>query len=165
MLIAISELTGGTRLHQSEKDLLDQISAASNTSSPLNSTTSSNATTPLKSTLADFLPKQDECLSLRNQSPTYTTPGQIQFTLHCNSDLETGNNGIDLLGVGVYTFEDCINACGKYNQGSEQQNSHCYAVSLCLNCDVAKGNCWLKGKADMPLTTKSEISSAVLNTS
>ena len=61
------------------------------------------------------------------------------------------------MGILVYTFKDCMNACASYNQYTKEvfnANTTCFGVSYDLNMNATvAGNCWLKAYNNTPATT------------
>ena len=63
------------------------------------------------------------------------------------------------MGVYVYTFTDCVNACARY---IGNHSSTCYAVSFNFALTEEQGNCWLKGYQQIPFHRNETIDSAIL---
>ena len=79
-----------------------------------------------------------------------------------------GGSALDLMGVYVYTFTDCVNACANYNDNSttgNHGNSTCYAVSFNFALAADVGNCWLKGRQKIPFHSNQTVDSAILELS
>ena len=69
------------------------------------------------------------------------------------------------MGVYVYTFTDCVNACASYNGNGitgNRENSTCYSVSFNLALPADEGNCWLKGHQNIPFHSNETVDSAIL---
>ncbi|KAL8826306.1 MAG: hypothetical protein Q9191_003877 [Dirinaria sp. TL-2023a] len=82
------------------------------------------------------------------------------FTVHCDTDYP----GSDMLGIWVFTFADCIEACASWN--FRHDSPQCYAVSYDYSNEGAfteqggMGNCFLKGSGSIPANVKNVTSSA-----
>lgn len=94
-------------------------------------------------------------------SSSYTSPSNdTKFTAQC----ETWYQGNNILGVYVYTFEACMDACASFNVYNYMHNgSRCYSVTY----DAAKensgrGNCWLKAMPNIAATARNATDSAVI---
>ncbi|KAL8867102.1 MAG: hypothetical protein Q9174_005877, partial [Haloplaca sp. 1 TL-2023] len=121
------------------------------------SATPDNTTTP---SIRSIQPSS-ECANLT--SPVSAIRGDNQYNLHCASDLPTDfGQGNDLIGVWVYTMQECINACSYWNwDGSvAAANRTCYAVSF--EYTLPQANCWLKGFRGMSFVASDKVDSAVL---
>ena len=135
----------------------DVLTASLNSS---NTSTVTNTTTP---SIHDIKPTS-ECKSLI--SPFTSAKGST-YTLECGVDLleKFYFHENDLMGVYVYTFTDCVNACAFYNDAGNHGNSTCYAVSFNFALSADKGNCWLKGQQKIPFQTNETVDSAILGLS
>ncbi|KAM0796575.1 hypothetical protein BDR22DRAFT_866588 [Usnea florida] len=147
------------------KDVLTASLNSSCPASPPSSNTSrvTNTTTP---SIHDIKPTS-ECKSLI--SPFTSATGST-YTLACGIDLleTTDFRFRDLMGVYVYTFTDCVNACAIYNDDSitgNHGNSTCYAVSFNFALPEDEGNCWLKGHQNIPFHSNETVDSAILELS
>lgn len=92
---------------------------------------------------------------------TYTSAvNSTTFSTHCH----TWFQGYNLLGVYVYTFEACIDACASFNSYIYMHNtSRCYSVTYdAAKEDSGRGNCWLKAVPNIVATPKDATDSAVL---
>ena len=72
------------------------------------------------------------------------------------------------MGVYVYTFTDCVNACAIYNDPAstgDHGNSTCYAVSFNFALPADTGNCWLKDQQKIPFHSNETVDSAILDLS
>ena len=141
------------------KDLLTASLNSSCPASPRSSNTTSPSTHDIKPT--------SECKSLI--SPFTSATGSI-YTLECGIDLKEALyfDFRDLMGVYVYTFKDCINACAIYNNKGatgNHGNSTCYAVSFNFVLPEDEGNCWLKGHQNIPFQSNETVDSAILELS
>ena len=76
----------------------------------------------------------------------------------------TWYRGNDLLGVYVYTFEACMDACASFNSYDYIHNaSRCYSVTYdAVKKNTGNGNCWLKARPNIIATTRNLTDSAVL---
>ena len=146
----------------------DDLAASRNSSCPA-SPSSSNTSTVINTTtpsIHDIKPTSD-CKSL---SSPFTSPRGSTYTLECGIDLtETADFDVkDLMGVYVYTFTDCVNACATYNAHDwtgGHGNSTCYALSFNIALAADEGNCWLKGLQNIPFHSNETVDSAVLELS
>lgn len=82
------------------------------------------------------------------------------FTLWCG----TWYRGNDLLGVYVYTFEACMDACASFNSYDYMHNAtRCYSVTYdAVKKNTGNGNCWLKARPNLTATMRNVTDSAVL---
>lgn len=82
------------------------------------------------------------------------------FTPRCR----TWYRGNDLLGVYVYTFEACMDACASFNSYDYIHNaSRCYSVTYdAVKQNTGNGNCWLKSRPNITAIAKNATDSAVL---
>lgn len=98
-------------------------------------------------------------------SPFGAAKDDVAFELYCGYDLPTGD-GNDLLGVWVYRFADCINACESFNNPArDHTNATCYGVSYHLDdLNEGMGNCWLKAFQHISKVANVNVSSAVIAT-
>lgn len=145
----------------------DALSAGLNSSCPA-SPPSSRTSTVTKTTtpsIHDIKPTS-ECKSLI--SP-FTSARGSTYTLECGIDLletvDFGEQVLDLMGVYVYTFTDCVNACATYNDKrmtGNHGNSTCYSVSYNFALTAHEGNCWLKGHQQIPFHINETVDSAIL---
>ena len=133
--------------------------------SPLSSNTSqtTNTTTP---SIHNIKPTS-ECKSL---SSFFTSAKGSTFDLRCGIDLNAIGiyDSSDLVGVYVYTFTDCVNACAIFNDRTStggHGNRTCYAVSFNFALAADQGNCWLKGYQKIPFHSNETVDSAILQTS
>ncbi|KAL8707389.1 MAG: hypothetical protein Q9220_007581 [cf. Caloplaca sp. 1 TL-2023] len=147
-------------------DLRRQLDAANQTQIPAacslgNSTdiasSSSNSTsTPLITDLAPI----DNCTAIGDGKKYVSAWTQQSYTVHCHTDYPGG----DIMGIWVFTFADCIEACASFN--AHISDPHCYAVSYDTSNTgsfVEKsglGNCFLKGSGSVQAHEKNVTSSA-----
>ena len=100
----------------------------------------------------------------RLSSPYTASPSGVnaQFNLDCKTDYPNSN----LVGIFVYTFEDCIEACASYNlRQTLHPNSTCWAVGYRVDFLYREpgggGICFLKGMKDLGAVENRNASSAV----
>lgn len=132
------------RSHQS---VSSTVPSASNSSCPATNSTSSNTTS------TSFQPTGD-CEDMRGSNKS---PFDLKFNLLCEMDL----GGHDLVGVFVYYFRYCIEACAGFNNLPHLENETCYGVTY----DIAQrpssdGNCFLKNSPNTSIYPLSSASSA-----
>ena len=161
------------RIHRLEK-LLDHqctanttaISSNQNFSSSSASSMIAGATSTSTPTSILYDPFKDHIIPSSNCSDmgsTYISAGsKASFTIHCETDFRQG----DIMGVWVFTFADCMEACAAYN--NKKNSPPCYAVSYDPEGDIFTqwsgfGNCFLKGSKDIPALSTNLTSSAVFN--
>lgn len=98
-------------------------------------------------------------------SPFGAAKDDVAFELYCGYDLPTGD-GNDLLGVWVYRFADCINACESFNNPArDHTNATCSGVSYHSDdLNEGMGNCWLKAFQHISKVANVNVSSAVIAT-
>ncbi|CAF9925287.1 MAG: hypothetical protein HETSPECPRED_005796 [Heterodermia speciosa] len=86
---------------------------------------------------------------------------QAPFTIHCKTDYP----GSDMLGVWVFTFADCMEACATYNV--LRKTPPCYAVTYKFGTSDTEqggqGNCWLKESDNVAARSKNTTDSGVFN--
>ena len=115
-----------------------------NNSSPIGNTTASSPT--------------DDCTKLPS---TYISSidNQTSFHVSCNTSYRNHN----ILGVFVYSFEDCIEACASFNH-FQSSNTTCLGLTFDLRRprQGGKGNCYLKDFHGMNPTALNGVSSAEL---
>ena len=99
-----------------------------------------------------------ECKSL---PALYTEPvSKAQFDVGCETDYA----GDDMLGIYVYKFATCIEACADLNK--RNTNTPCSGVSYDVTMGPLGGNCFLKASGVRQVaTTKNTTSSARVRTS
>ena len=98
---------------------------------------------------------------------TYTSArtGAI-FNVHCDTDYPNS----DMLGVYVFTFADCMEACSSWNSHNTAQDSQqCHAVAYDTGPRAypeysGAGNCWLKNSGNITAIGKQGADAAVLAT-
>ena len=144
------------------KDVLTNGVSSPGAASP-QSSSSSNTTNTTAPSIHDIKPTS-ECKSL--PSP-FTSAKGSSYNLACGTDLVESEslNAPDLVGVYVYTFTDCVNACAIYNDArvtGDHGNSTCYAVSYNFALGQATGNCWLKSRQNIPFHSNETVDSAIL---
>ena len=112
-----------------------------------------------------FFPSSD-CVNMTSPYTAYA--GNVQFDLRCASDYVGG----DMVGIFVFTFQWCMEACADYNVRMKGQNLTCQGVSYNLDENSVRGsplplqNCWLKADGvKLTATTANLVSSAILATS
>ena len=108
-----------------------------------------------------------ECKSLPS---VFASGKDSTFDLKCGIDLDSmsTNTKPDLVGVYVYTFTDCVNACAIFNDRIStggHSNWTCYAVSFNFALAADEGNCWLKGYQNLPFHRNETVDTAILQTS
>ncbi|KAL9586587.1 MAG: hypothetical protein Q9203_003805 [Teloschistes exilis] len=99
--------------------------------------------------------------SCSQSKPTYTSDvNSTTFSTHCH----TWFQGHNLLGVYVYTFEACMDACASFNSYGYMHNaSRCHSVTYdAAKEDAGRGNCWLKALPNIAATSKDATDSAAL---
>ena len=143
------------------KDALTNSPASSCAGLPSSGT--SNTTNSTVPSIHNIKPTS-EC---KNLSSPFTSARGFTYNLECGIDLieVTVYGGHDLMGVYVYTFTDCVNACAFFNDDtytSGHGNGTCYAVSFNFALSQNEGNCWLKGHPNIPLHSNETVDSAVL---
>ena len=123
------------------------ISCDNNLSGP-NAVPTSQASRPSATSDASSTcsaPSQTPSSDCNKLAKTYSalSNGNQTFNIEC----ETEHYSDDLVGIYVYTFEACIEACAQYNAHIDTHpNSTCFAVTFNLGqtFDGSAGNCWLK---------------------
>ena len=97
--------------------------------------------------------------------PYVSTIGiHTEFDVFCESDL----GGTDWMGVYVYSFEDCIQACASFNfhQTNNGTANTCFGVAFAWDhyksAPGFTGNCFLKDESGMTPTHKAHTSAASL---
>lgn len=101
-----------------------------------------------------------ECSSLPSLYTSQITLSKAQFDLSCETDYP----GNDMLGIYVYKFATCIDACADLN--ARTTNTPCSAVSFDYSMSPEVGNCFLKASGIRQVaTTKNTTSSAKVRTS
>lgn len=160
--------------------LRNQLEQAPTSPPTLGTPTSSNSTCPsgatstpefrdspfnsaTVTTLPSALRPVSSCRRLAAGSVIYTVPySTLFFEVHCNGAFTSYQYGPDIMGIYLYTFEDCINACAKYNDLPRWHlNSTCYAVTYYSEPEEG-ANCWLKGSGEIPLVARVDFDSAAL---
>ncbi|KAL8671953.1 MAG: hypothetical protein Q9168_003579 [Polycauliona sp. 1 TL-2023] len=135
------------QLNDSQEALRSFANSDNHTSSP----------TPRPAKLSDIEPTSN-CSDIGDKSTYVSALTQMPFTVHC----ETDYTGSDILGVWIFTFADCMEACASWN--SHQNSPRCYAVSYDVSGLFAEergsGNCFLKGARNIPAHSKNVTSSA-----
>ena len=87
-----------------------------------------------------------------------------EFDVFCESDLD----GNDWMGVFVYSFEDCIEACASFNyhQTNNGTGNTCFGVAFAFDKHKDPqglfGNCFLKDASGMTATHRAYTSAASL---
>lgn len=98
----------------------------------------------------------DDCTQL---SPTFVSSlsAKAEFNLSCN----TAFHDYNILGVFVYRFEDCMEACASYNH-FQSSNTTCHGATFDLRRPQqgGKGNCFLKDTRGINSTALNGVSSA-----
>ncbi len=95
-----------------------------------------------------------------NCIPSATYTAQITdfvFTSRCGTDYA----GQDLLGLYMYSFDDCIEACANWNEQAAGRNASCRAISYDTTMSLPVGNCFLK-PAGVDARERASADSAVL---
>jgi hypothetical protein len=106
---------------------------------------------------------------------TYQASGDSSFTEYCFTDWPNGVDAADgsgpikdLVRTTVYTFEDCMEECVKYNSNLPSSGTKCGAVTYNSNLtsiiEVGKqgGNCFLKNKKGIDRQGRAESACAAL---
>lgn len=165
--ISIADLKGqlvrtGTELQRCE---LGNDVEASNTTNPSSnrSPTSSPTSTSTSSPSITSLQPTTNCSAMGTGSTYVSAWTKTPFTVHCNTDYP----GSDILGIWMFTFADCIEACASWNY--HQDSPQCYAVSYDYSNEGefteqgGMGNCFLKGSGNVVANVKNVTSSAQAN--
>lgn len=127
---------------------------------PTNPLPSSTPTTPAVN--CTHIPTT-ECESLPLPPKAYvSTISRHQFSISCTTDYPGG----DMIGIKVYSFVDCIEACSSYNTHVDDPrlNSTCLGVSYDPAFGLAGAvlNCFLKSSLGDGPYGKNTTSSAVV---
>ena len=144
--IIASAVTGGvlaSRHHNTIVSLRSQLAQAmSTTADSVRAANNSRPSSALDDTnLPATVHPVTNCSRL--PSPFASDQEGTQFTLYCGTD----SPGNALLGIYVYTFQDCINACADYNRdedGGRSQECDSASYSPLHEWEYKNQNCWLR---------------------
>ncbi|KAL8790921.1 MAG: hypothetical protein Q9213_000346 [Squamulea squamosa] len=107
--------------------------------------------------LSDVKPT-DNCTAIGDKEIYVAAFTKMRFTVHCETDYP----GSDMLGIWVFTFADCMEACASWND--HKNTPSCHAVTYNYGDDFTEesgfGNCFLKDNGDVPARFYNVSSSA-----
>ncbi|KAI4220782.1 MAG: hypothetical protein LQ349_008002 [Xanthoria aureola] len=118
----------------------------------LDSNNSSNITSRTAN-LSDIKPASN-CSEIGDNKTYISAFQKMPFTVHCETDYP----GFDILGVWMFTFADCMEACASWN--AFQHSPRCYSVSYdpsdTFTEEAGFGNCFFKGERNIQARHKTE---------
>ena len=139
------------KLRQQLKDSADALERYM-----LDSANSSNITS-LPANLSDIKPASN-CSEIGDKKTYVSAFQKMPFTVHCETDYP----GFDSLGVWMFTFADCMEACASWN--AFRHSPRCYSVSYdpsdTFTEEAGFGNCFFKGERNIQARHKITTSSA-----
>ncbi|KAI4096817.1 MAG: hypothetical protein LQ339_006901 [Xanthoria mediterranea] len=122
----------------------------------LDSANSSNVTS-LPANLSDIKPTSN-CSEIGDEKTYVSAFQKMPFTVHCKTDYP----GFDILGVWMFTFADCMEACASWN--AFRHSPRCYSVSYepsdAFTEEAGFGNCFFKGERNIQARHKTVTDSA-----
>ena len=122
----------------------------------LDSANSSNVSS-LPASLSDIKPASN-CSEIGDKKTYVSAFQKMPFTVHCETDYP----GFDFLGVWMFTFADCMEACASWN--AFQHSPRCYSVSYdpsdTFTEEAGFGNCFFEGERNIQARHKTVTSSA-----
>lgn len=163
--IGIGLGVGLKRSNDNNSDSSPQTTSSSSMSQTTTSDTTTQSSTRTSTTSASTAVVTSGTHGMAANSCTFTAPKTYQasggstFTQYCFTDWPNGVDAADGSGpikdlrrYTVYTFEDCMEQCLKYNKNLPSSGTKCAAVTYNSNLtsiiEVGKqgGNCFLKNK-------------------
>ncbi|KAF4973517.1 hypothetical protein FSARC_214 [Fusarium sarcochroum] len=136
----------------SESSCLDRAAAATTSSCPTSTPTSSKDDEDNAEFYDPKLPEDvknltmpDACKKLGG-TDEYTTPTGYIFKIRCSFDYP----GNDIAPIIAYTAYDCMHACGLYTEANKDRkdapecNSIAFDQQMAVQWEIRKANCWLK---------------------
>ncbi|KAL8918224.1 MAG: hypothetical protein Q9172_005517 [Xanthocarpia lactea] len=129
------------------KHMIDSANPSNNTSRP----------DCQPATLSDIKPASN-CSEIGNGKTYISASQNTGFTVLCETDYPNS----DSLGIWVFTFADCIEACASWN--AHRNSPPCYSISYdfgdAFTEESGTGNCFFKGVSNIPARPRTATSSA-----
>ncbi|KAL8752726.1 MAG: hypothetical protein Q9199_005542 [Rusavskia elegans] len=120
------------------------------------SANSSNITS-LPAKLSDIKPASN-CSEIGDKKTYVSAFQKMPFTVHCDTDYP----GSDILGIWMFNFADCMEACASWN--AFRNSPQCYSVSYDISDAFAEEAgveyCFFKGNRNIQARRKTVTSSA-----